>query len=176
MLKVRRLAAIFVVAGMAACSKPGKPATASSPTTTQPKVPSNPLGDVGVLTGVVHLAQGAELPSYLPEQMEKQVLKHAEGAPLPTTCTPPRTTDRQPVRLTSDGLLSGVVVAASNFSHQRPRPPRVHEVMIEDCRLKPMLVVAMKGDTLRVRNSVNYPFMPAYGPSPEVRTLIPGNR
>ena len=66
------------------------------------------------------------------------------------------------------------MVVATGFSHQPQRPPMTHEVTIEDCRLTPPLVVAMKGDTLRVRNTVNYPFMPTYRERGMARTLIPG--
>jgi hypothetical protein len=106
--------------------------------------------------------------------MERTVLSHVHDAPLPESCSPPKTTDRQPVQLTSDGLLAGVMVVATGFSHQPQRPPMVHEVTIEDCRLTPSLVVAMKGDTLRVRNTVNYPFMPTYRERGMARTLSPG--
>lgn len=88
-------------------------------------------------------------------------------------CTPPKIADRQPVQVTAEGLLSGVLVAPSNFSKEPPYRARVHEVAIDDCRLKPALVVAVKGDMLRVRNNVNFPFMPNYGGGP-IRSLIPG--
>jgi hypothetical protein len=132
------------------------------------------LAQKAVVEGVVRLAGGFELPSYAPEQMTKKLLKQLPPEALPAACTPPKTTDRQPVALTSDGLLAGVMLAASNFAHQPSRPPLVHEVTIEDCRLKPSLVVAMKGDSLRVRSTVNYPFMPSYNEGSSVRSLIPG--
>jgi hypothetical protein len=123
---------------------------------------------------VVRLAEGAEVPSYPSETMERTVLQGTHNAPLPESCSPPKTTDRQPVQVTPDGLLSHVMIVATGFSHQPQRPPRVHEVSIEDCRLTPSLVVAMKGDTLRVRNTVNYPFMPTYRERGMARTLSPG--
>jgi hypothetical protein len=128
----------------------------------------------GVLEGVVRLAPGHEVPSYAPEQMEAKVLDHAKDAPEPETCTPPRTTDRQPVLATGDGALSNILLAPSQFSQHVQRAPQVHEVSIEDCRLKPSFVAAMKGDLLRVRNTLNYPFMPAYAQDGMARTLLPG--
>jgi hypothetical protein len=162
--------------GASACSKPAAPAPQGHPDShaEPPVAPPKPLIETGVIEGVVRLAAGHELPAYMPEQMEKHVLAQTAAAPLPESCTPPRVADRQPVQQTADGLLTGVVVAASNFSHARPRPPHVQEVAIDDCRLKPSIVVAMTGDTLRVRSNVNYPFMPSYGADLEVRTLIPG--
>jgi hypothetical protein len=108
--------------------------------------------------------------------MEKRVLAHAERAVPPESCAPPKLDDRLPVRATAEGLLSAVVVAASNFKRQPVRAPIAHEVVIDDCRLTPRTVAAMKGDQLRVRTVVDYPFMPAFGDTTgkSVRTLIPG--
>jgi hypothetical protein len=122
----------------------------------------------------VRLAEGFVLPSYAPEAMEKKVLDQLGRAALPDSCTPPKIADRQPVRLSDDGSLSGVMLAASKFSRQQSRPPMTHEVSIRDCRLRPSLVVAMKGDRLRVRNEVDYAFMPGLGDEPMVRTLSAG--
>jgi hypothetical protein len=136
--------------------------------------PAPPAPATAVIEGVVRMAGGAELPSYPQQSMEKRVLQHTEQAPLPDACAPPKTTDRQPVQVTPDGLLTNIVIAASDFAKQPKRAPVMHEVVIEDCRLKPAVVVAMKGDTLRVRNTLDYPFMPTYGDAPVVKTLIRG--
>lgn len=127
-----------------------------------------------VLRGVVRLVDGAELPAYRSDQMERRLLAHTQQAALPEACTPPKTTDRQPVQLTPDGMLTNIVLAATDFSRQPERAKMVHEVVIEDCRLTPKVVVAMKGDQLRVTNAGEYPFMPAYGETPVVKTLIRG--
>jgi hypothetical protein len=128
----------------------------------------------GVLTGVVRLTEGADLPEYSDEQLERKVLSHTERAALPESCSPPKITDGQPVRLTADGLLAGVMLAASDFATQPDVPPATRSVVIDDCRLTPALIVAKKGDTLRVTSKVNYPFMPAFGEAAVVKTLIPG--
>ena len=137
--------------------------------------PAKPLAPAkGVLTGVVRLTPGADLPEYSDAHMERKILGHTERAAMPEMCSPPKLTDHQPVRLTDDGLLIGVMLAASEFSTQSEVAPMVREVKIEDCRLSPRLITAKKGDTLRVMNMVNYPFMPAYGETTMVKTLIPG--
>lgn len=137
--------------------------------------PSKPLTPAkGVLTGVVRLAPGADLPEYTDRHMERKVLSHVERAPMPEMCSPPKITDHQPVRLTPDGLLAGVMLAASDFSRAPDVPPVVRSVVIDDCRLTPRLVTAKKGDTLRITSKVDYPFMPAYGETTVVKTLIPG--
>jgi hypothetical protein len=160
--------ASLVVNGCGACRD--KPQGAAGSAKATAKGPAQKA----VVEGVVRFADGFELPSYPPEQMTKKLLKQLPPEAPPAACTPPKTTDRQPVTLTPDGLLGGVMLAASNFSHQPNRPPLVHEVTIEDCRLKPSLVVAMKGDSLRVQSTVNYPFMPSYNEGSSVRSLIPG--
>jgi hypothetical protein len=127
-----------------------------------------------VLEGFVHLAQGAQLPAFTPEEMERKVLDHTKRGAWPEKCTPPKIVDSTPMLETPEGKLSGVVVAASGFKRGYSRAPKVHEVVIRDCRLTPSTIVAMKGDTLRVKSEVDYPFMPAYGPPDQVKTLIPG--
>ncbi len=128
---------------------------------------------LGVLIGSVRLAPGQSLPAYPPEAMERKVLTHIERGTFPTVCSPPKQTDRVPVRMTPDGKLIGVMVTASDFSKNPERAPEVHEVTIKDCRLTPRFVVGMKGDTLRVRNEVNFPFMPALGATSLIETLMP---
>lgn len=127
-----------------------------------------------VLEGSVHLADGLALPAYPPAAMEKKVLDQLDTARRPEGCSPPKLEDRQPVRLSDEGLLSGVMVAVSGFARQPAHVPVVHDVVIDDCRLVPSLIVAMKGDRLRVRNDANYPFMPGLGLEPMARTIAKG--
>jgi hypothetical protein len=77
------------------------------------------------------------------------------------------------VRTTPDGKLIGVMVTVSDFKKNAERAPRIYDVVIQDCRLTPSLVVAMLGDTLRIRNEVQFPFMPGYGKDPVLKTLLP---
>jgi hypothetical protein len=117
-----------------------------------------------VLIGSVRLASGHDLPSYSPEQMERSVLAHVKGGTFPDICTPPKIADRIPVRQTADGKLIGVMLAASEFSHQTsPGAPKVHEIDIKDCRLTPPLVVARVNDVLHVKNLVKFPLFPGLG-------------
>jgi hypothetical protein len=153
-----------------------RPPAASTPAPALSVAPSapKPAAPKAVVEGSVRLAEGYNLPSYRAEGMEKKVLDHVAEAALPGSCTPLEASDRQPVKLTGDGHLAGILLAASKFSHQPQRPARVHEVVIRNCRLEPALVVAMKGDSLRVRNEVDYPFMPGLGQQPVARTLSRG--
>lgn len=154
----------------AGCGKSAEPPSAGDK-----RAPArSAVKDAAVLEGSVRLAEGFELPSLSPEAMEKKVLDQLAQAAPPPSCTPTKIVDRQPVRLSDDGHLTGVLVALSKFARQPTRPPRVYDVAIEDCRLTPQLVVAMKGDRLRVVNRVDYPFMPTIGEDPMVRTLSLG--
>jgi hypothetical protein len=170
-MRVLGLAVLLVLGGSYGCAKhKASPGRSNGPgANAESAQPAK-----AVVEGVIRLAPGAELPSYAPEQMEKKLFQKLAPEAPPATCTPPKKTDRQPVRLTADGALAGVMLAPSGFSVQPQRPPLVHEVVIDDCRLSPALVVAMKGDSLRVRSNVSFPFMPSYESGPGVRSLIPG--
>jgi hypothetical protein len=172
----RGLALTLVLAGSQGCGDGcnSKEEAAAGEARTGVGKPASPAPTTAVIEGVVRMAGGAELPSYPQQSMEKRILQHTEHAPLPDACAPPKTTDRQPVQVTPDGLLTNIVIAASDFAKQPQRAPVTHDVTIVDCRLKPSVVVAMKGDTLRVRNELDYPFMPTYGEAPVVKTLIRG--
>jgi hypothetical protein len=168
------LAGVAVIAslGVAGCRgcEPDLTGVRDAPHSAEPA----PAAKVGVLTGSVRLAPGAVLPSYPAELMERKVLSHVDRGTFPESCTPPKLADRMPVRMTPDGKLIGVMVTASDFSKNPERAPRTYDVTIKDCRLTPPLVVAMKGDKLRVRNEVNFPFMPTLGQSALTETLTPG--
>jgi hypothetical protein len=133
-----------------------------------------PKHDPAVVTGSIRLTPGHELPKYRPEDMERRVLAHVQGGTFPDVCSPPKLNDRTPVRLSPAGTLTGVMVAASEFTKVTPRDPIVHDVVIKDCRLTPSLVVAQVNDTLRMRSEVNYPLLPTYGANAYNETLVPG--
>jgi len=127
---------------------------------------------LAVVTGRIRMAEGFSLPSYAPEDMERKVLLVGAGS-MPDMCSPAKESDRKPVALTPEGFLQGIVVAASNFTGATPRPPQTHTVTIKDCRLTPSTVLATKGDMMVLRNEVQFPFMPTFGPSASARTLMP---
>lgn len=153
-----------------------KPEVAKVPVVKEPPASQAPAPAVpiGVIEGVVRLEKGAKLPSYPPQMMMRQVLNLTEPAPMPEECSPAQDSDRQPVQLTEQGALAGVMIAVTGFSGFNKRPSVTHEVVIEDCRLKPMLVVAEKDDLIRIRSTTNYPFMPGFGTSNITQTLIKG--
>lgn len=119
---------------------------------------SLPAATTATVEGVIRLAEGADLPAYADNPMVSP-----QGRPaLPDACTPPQQRDAQPVQL-SDGGLVGVLVAMHDFGELPPSEPVTRDLTITDCRLTPQLVVAQRGDTLRLRNETDYPFMPDFG-------------
>ena len=152
------------------CGKKAPPKPSPAPT----PAPAKPAA-TAVLIGSVRLAPGHELPSYSQDQMERSVLAHIKGGTFPKVCTPPKIKDRQPVELSADGKLIGVMVAASEFSQRPPKhTPRVFEATIKDCRLTPSLIVAEVGDTLHIKNDVEFPFLPGMGSDTFNQTLSQG--
>lgn len=177
LLWIATFLAFGIGCGKGGCGERATPSAASptspSSLTTRPSVEPAAAPE-GLVEGSVRLAEGVEPPAFTPDQMERQVLDHTKRGQWPESCTPPRIDDSKPMRATPDGKLSGVVVAVSDFKQAPKRGPRVHDVVIRDCRLTPSTIVAMKGDKLRVTSEVSFPFMPAYGPPDALRTLTPG--
>lgn len=155
------IALIAAIAGGCECGRGGEPGTPSAPVAggggrSRKDVTS------GTVTGVVRLAPGTELPMWPDHPLQ------AEGRPaIPERCTPPSREDRMPVRVAdeSGGLVGLSIVATGEDESRWPRPsePRLHEVRIRDCRLMPSIVVATRGDRLRLVNETDYPFFPDLG-------------
>lgn len=112
-----------------------------------------------ILEGVVRLAEGAEAPAYPTHPM---VPPQGRPAP-PEACAPPQQTDRAPLVPAADRALNGVLVAIHDFAAIPAHEPVTHEMTITDCRLSPRLVVATRGDRLRLTNRTDYPFLPNFG-------------
>lgn len=128
-------------------------------------------GPVGTLIGEVQLAPGATLPRYAALDMLRRPL-HVRKLPAPPTeCEQANELARTPVTVTSDGLLRGVVVAASDFVRVREREPRQHKVAIEHCHLQPSVITAQGGDVLLIENRDDYNFEPLVGPAYEGKPL-----
>ena len=59
--------------------------------------------------------------------------------------------------------LAGVVVGLTDFAADDEPEPTRHEVTIEDCRIGPPVIAASIGDTVRLSNETDYPFLPSLG-------------
>lgn len=167
------LGSFALVAGCDGCGeRPGAEAV-TSPAVETPEAPPTPSGPTVTLRGVVRLVEGAEVPSFAPDQMG------AREAP-PEECTPPRTDDRIPVRASESRGLSNVVVTITAedrdafFARVPPLEPVRHEVTIRDCRLTPRVVGAARGDVVVLSNEMYYPFLPTTGTNAMLRGLIKG--
>lgn len=159
--------ALALLGGCGSCSQRGDEAAAPE----TPSEPGSPAVPVGTVEGVVRLAEGVELPAY-----DDAALRWDERAARPPEgkCAPPKKTDRTPVTLDGDRGAAGVMVNAIDFDASPPHEPVTHEVAIRDCRLTPRLVVATRGDQLRVVNETDHPFLPARGDDPFSQSLVEG--
>lgn len=150
-------------------------ASSETPAAVVEPAPANAATPVatGIVEGRVVIAEGAELPSYPIEMMPAAT---ATDVPV-EDCSPPKTTDRQPVTLGADGRgLMGALVAAANFRATPASTPRVRDVVIRDCRLSPMFVDATLGDTLRIKNEGTYPHVPVIpGVGAVQQAIVPGS-
>lgn len=131
-------------------------------------------GPVGTLSGDIQLAPGTTLPRYSALDLARRPLR-VHGLPkAPSECEKAIQDARAAVQITDDGLLSGVVVAASDFTRSREREPKEHRVVIEHCRLQPSIIAAQGGDTLKLENLDDYGFEPLVGPAYESKPLPKG--
>jgi len=168
--------AIGLASGIAGCDawQSEAPAKPTTPTPTAPAVAEVPTPGVGIIEGTIRLAEATELPETPPRMMYVQVLQQSEPLPLPPECTPAKQADRRPVTLGAGNGLGSVFVAASDFKTAVSRAPKVHDLTIVDCRLTPMVIGAMRGDTLRIKSETDYPFMPQVGSVSFFETMIKG--
>lgn len=159
---MRRLSLPVVVAlgaailgGCHGCGQePEEPESARPRASTGPSAASS-----AVIEGTIRLAEGAELPGWPENPMTPPTPRPS----LPDACTPADDSDRFPVRRAPGNALAGVLVTLSDFQSEPPHEPITHEVTITDCRLTPSIVVATRGDHLRITNQTDYPFVPDLG-------------
>jgi hypothetical protein len=133
-------------------------------------------GPVAVLSGRVSLAMGEALPEYASLDLANRPLHEHSLPGVPPACAAANDAARRPVQLTSEGLLGGVVVAASDFNRFRERGPELHRVSIEGCRLRPAVLAAQAGDFLELENRDQFAFEPLIGPTFTPRALGPGKK
>ncbi|HMI93916.1 MAG TPA: hypothetical protein VK509_21225 [Polyangiales bacterium] len=132
----------------------------------------------GELVGSVRLAPGARMPEYARADVQRAPL-HANLAHAPAQCAEANERARRPVQRSDEGLLSGIVVAASDFSHaavaRTPKPVR-HRVVIRNCQLEPAVIAARGGDMLELENQDDFEFAPLFEPALRAEPLAKGKR
>jgi hypothetical protein len=135
---------------------------------------SDSIGSGATLEGQIVLAEGYELPHYKTRDQSRPTLIEV-SPPGREACAGAASADAVGLRLGRDRGVEGVVVAAADFVGHRRRKARVHEVVIEHCRMSPHTVVAQLGDRLRVENRDPRPYPLTLGPSVEPGELRPGD-
>lgn len=153
----RWLPSFALAALLAACGGTTSEPVGGAGTEAAAELPPEPDRPSGVLEGRVLLAPGVELPAW--EQHPLAVSR----SPISDACTPPQEGDRYPLQLSAGRALGGVLVALSNFRSEVPHEPVTHEVTITDCRITPRFVDATRGDSIRVTNRTDFPFLPVFG-------------
>jgi hypothetical protein len=157
-----------------ACSDPEPPSERGTGLTASPGESSGPEATLalGTVEGIVRLADGATLPSFV----EHPMLPRGPAAALPPECTPPSDADRQPVRVGASGGLTNLVIVATGDASRWPDStgPRTHQARIEDCRLTPRVLVVERGDTIHIENPTTFPFFPDLGTG-FARALLPSD-
>jgi hypothetical protein len=140
----------------------------------KPEEPKLHVGPTATLVGELLLAPGARLPELASVDLARRTLRVADALELPEECAQAHRDAQQPVTLTPEGRLRGVVVAASDFTRVSERKPKKHKVHIEHCRLQPSIIAAQGGDTLELENHDSFPFEPLVGPAFEGHPLPRG--
>jgi hypothetical protein len=148
-------AVLGLVLAFSACAACGGSAESKSPR----------QGPVSTLVGHVRLVGGTALPEYTALDLVRTPLQRRDMGELPSECARANEDARTPVQLTASGFLSGVVVAASDFTRVREHKAKHHKLVIEHCRLKPALLAATGGDILELENHDEFDFAPIYGPA-----------
>jgi hypothetical protein len=166
---MRFFLSIALVLGACNCEGDARPEAETPESATAPA--PVPRGPVGSVEGVVRLAAGAELPSYAPIRWEGRGTR-------PEICPPPHIGDREPVHMEDDRALVGLMVAvdatALEENEVTPPAPTVRELVIRNCKLEPMFITATRGDTLRIKNEDDYPFLPSQVGANQYRALLQG--
>jgi hypothetical protein len=176
-LAVCALGALLGVS-LAACDRDEAPsneaasATATATTEAEPQPPAH----VGVLKGIVRLADGAEVPSFTREELGRS---QRDAVGFPSGCTPHTAEDDEPVHLAADRGLGGILVSVTGdpdtfFRDLPEHQPQERRVVVDDCRLSPKLVVGLRGDTLVVQNSTQTNFFPLVGQASFAESLVFG--
>lgn len=167
----RCLVALALAFALSACKKNASDAAKPSEAALQENKAAPSADFSGRVKGLIKLREGAALPTLsLPEQTARQA-----AAAVPQGCPALSAVDERKVEQhPTTGGLYPVHIAITQMSAAPPREKRTHEIVIEDCRLKPGLVAAMHGDVLRVTNRAHTAFLPVLPGDTFMQAIMPG--
>lgn len=142
--------------------------SAAASTTTETAV--NDSGEFsGVVRGVVKLAPGATLP------MAPPVLSHGAKPPSMQPCPPVDENDQRVVTLSKEtGGLAPIHVALTGMKTVPPAEQQTHEIFIDACRIRPMVVGARRGDLIKLTNRSEMALVPQVPGDAFMRGLMRG--
>lgn len=178
-MQIHRLHFIGFASAMAwatACgSEASTPSTETPGEASEAETPEAPVAPqenipFGTVEGIVRLAEGATLPGFATNPMTTD----RPIADAPPDCPPAGDADLHPVQVAAGGGLTNLVIVATGDETHWPHSgaPRTHHLRIERCRLSPRVLVAERGDTLRLENATAFPYFPDMGTG-MTRALIP---
>ena len=142
--------------------------------TSEQSINDGPLpANMGTIRGRILLSPDSELP-----KVAREAYWGGKQAPNSEKCSPPKLEDYTPVKMVKDRALAGLMVSATGdpktFLKSVPNIEAQNRfVSIEDCRMKPRLIVATRGDYVHLTNHTKAPFVPTFGPSPFNAALLP---
>ena len=117
-------------------------------------------GPTGVVLGSVRLAKGQKVP------LAPAPLVNGLPATAVAPCPPIDLNDQRSVTHADSGGLSPVHVAITGMRTTPPSTPRTHELFIDGCRLRPTMLAATRGDSVRITNRTDTALLP----------VLPGDR
>jgi hypothetical protein len=124
----------------------------------------------GTLRGVIKLAKGQKLPL-----APFPVLSGGVPAPSVAPCPTVDASDQRTVSVAKQtGGLSPIHVAITGMSAAPPHEPVTHELFIDACRLRPAMIAAVRGDTVRVTNRSETALVPRVPGASYMRGLLKG--
>ncbi len=149
-------------------AEPQKPAPTDAGIAANAPAPTPKVAFSGSVTGVIRLAPGVSLPlAVLPTSGTADTVV-APGCPAITAADAKRVQEDPQTR-----GLSPIHVALTGMTAAPPREPVTHDVLIQDCRLRPGLIGAVSGDKLRVTNRSNTAFLPLLPGDAFMQAILP---
>lgn len=153
---------LLAVMGVGGC--PSKHTSKAAPDASDAAVvkvaPSPVKVPLATITGTVSLAAKQRLPAYTAAQfLGKQ---DGQDAELPKGCTPIRAADLSPVTQVERGGLTPILITVTGFKKAPAASAQTRSMVVDDCRIQPTLLAAVRGDTMAFTNRSPHAFLPKF--------------